>query len=135
LRVARFVAELELSEEQRYLVNYHAEYMLFRNDAIAVPFSANRYEDHRLEANAVESRDSRTSQNVRLAIDGLDPSERKHQETYKRIMARNRPAEEDHHEFDNGSGNGNGNDGGAGRPPVAQYNQLAANGNDQRLID
>ena len=32
LRVARFVAELNLTDEQRYLVNYHTEYMLFRDD-------------------------------------------------------------------------------------------------------
>ena len=32
LRVARFVSEISLSEEQRYLINYHTEYMLFRED-------------------------------------------------------------------------------------------------------
>ena len=112
--------------------------MLFRNDAIAVPFSANRYTDYRPESGPDNnSRDDRTSQNVRLAIDGLDPTERKHQETYKRIMARNRPAEENRHAFDDDSGNGNNGSAGRQSPsqPVARYNQLAADGNDQRLID
>ena len=49
LRIAKFVAEQNLSEEQRYLVNYHTEYMLFRDDTKAKPFNASRYTDHRTE--------------------------------------------------------------------------------------
>ena len=43
------MAELNLSDEQRYLVNYHTEYMLFRDDQIVAPFDASRYTDHRTD--------------------------------------------------------------------------------------
>jgi len=49
LRVARFVAELKLTDEQRYLVNYHSEYMLFRDDGKSTYLNATRYTDHRRE--------------------------------------------------------------------------------------
>ena len=77
LRVARFVAELELSPEQRYLVNYHTEYMLFRNDGYAPQFNANRYLDHRREADD-PGRDERMMQNVSNAIDKLDHNNERH---------------------------------------------------------
>ena len=77
LRVARFVAELKLSEEQRYLVNYHTEYMLFRRDEHAKTFSANRYTDHR-KGDDGDKRDDRILANVQQAIQGLDPTNEDH---------------------------------------------------------
>ena len=93
LRVARFVAELKLSEEQRYLVNYHTEYMLFRRDEHAKSFSANRYTDHR-KGDDGDKRDDRILANVQQAIQGLDPTNDDHKNTYRAIMARNRNVEE-----------------------------------------
>lgn len=58
LRVARFVSEINLTDEQRYLVNYHTEYMLFRNQANERPLNASRYTDHRTETNP-DQRDGR----------------------------------------------------------------------------
>jgi hypothetical protein len=52
LRVARFVSELALTKEQRFLVNYHSEYMLYEKSANQVSeseFSASRYLDHERE--------------------------------------------------------------------------------------
>lgn len=95
LRVARFVAELKLTPEQRYLVNYHSEYMLFRDDSKSTALNAARYTDHRREEVA-GGRDNRIKNNVTKAIDSLDPTKNSIKETYKRIMARNRSAEEDH---------------------------------------
>ena len=93
LRIARFVAELNLTAEQRYLVNYHTEYMVFRDDSRASPFNAARYEDHRREENL--GRDDRINKNVDSCIDNLDPSEQPSvEDTYTRIMSRNRPQEE-----------------------------------------
>ena len=128
LRVARFVAELNLTDEQRYLVNYHTEYMLFRDDSKAMPFNASRYTDHRHEEPL--SRDDRVKNNVDSAINRLDPSSRAIQETYKRIMGRNRPAEEDHAEFDvDGSGNVSPNE---RHSPQAAYNRIAPENDDRR---
>ena len=62
LRVARFVSELELTEEQRYLVNYHNEYMLF-NDGHE-DFNAARYTDHRQEENGEKPSRHAHAQNV-----------------------------------------------------------------------
>ena len=108
LRIARFVAEQTLSEEQRYLVNYHTEYMLFRDDKKETPFNASRYTDHR--ADDTQKRDARISLNVKKCINKLDPSDEMHkdsyQATYKAIMGRNRASEERHAEFDSdGEGN------------------------------
>jgi len=110
LRVARFVAEINLTPEQRYLVNYHTEYMLFRDDGKASPFTAARYEDHRREEQV--GRDDRIAGNVDNAIEKLNPKDNDTiKDTYVRIMARNRQQEEEHAEFDEDS-QGN-NDGGA----------------------
>ena len=73
LRIAKFVAEQNLSEEQRYLVNYHTEYMLFRDDTKAKPFNASRYTDHRTEEPV--KRDQRVRLNVQKCISKLDPSD------------------------------------------------------------
>ena len=64
LRIARFVSELTTSEEQRYLVNYHSEYMLFKDDAISNEFDAKRYTDHRSAADDNDNRDVRMEKNV-----------------------------------------------------------------------
>ena len=62
LRIARFVAEQNLSEEQRYLVNYHTEYMLFRDNNQDKTFNASRYTDHRPANQADQKkRDQRVS--------------------------------------------------------------------------
>ena len=93
LRVARFVAELELTEEQRYLVNYHSEYMLF-NDGHE-DFNAARYTDHRKEVEGSKpSRHEHAKNVVEQCISELDPTDYKHQQTYKRIMGRGRKHEE-----------------------------------------
>ena len=138
MRVARYVAELELSEEQRYLVNYHTEYMLFINDELAVPFDASRYTDHRREDDD-SKREDRIKKNVAKAINCLDPSDYKHKETYKRIMARNRPAEEPHHEFDLAATNDPDNQIATQPSPNlarARYsNDLTGDGRNLRLID
>ena len=78
LRIARFVSELELSEEQRYLVNYHGEYMLFRNDDIAPAFNANRYTDFRPEDPNEARRDNRRRIAVQQAIQKLHHDDPKH---------------------------------------------------------
>ena len=108
LRIARFVAEQTLSEEQRYLVNYHTEYMLFRDDKKETPFNASRYTDHR--ADDTDKRDQRIQNNVEKCISKLDPSNEQYKDsykaTYKAIMGRNRASEEQHAEFDDdGEGN------------------------------
>lgn len=78
LRVARFVAELELTEEQRYLVNYHSEYMLF-NDGHE-DFNASRYTDHRQEVEGSKpSRHEHAKNVVEKCISELDPTDYKHQ--------------------------------------------------------
>jgi len=78
--------------------------MLFRDDQKATPFNASRYTDHRQEE--PKSRDERIKNNVDSAINNLDHSSHSIKETYKRIMGRNRPAEEEHADFDqDGSGN------------------------------
>jgi len=93
LRVARFVSELELSEEQRYLVNYHNEYMLF-NDGHE-DFNAARYTDNRKEVQGQKPSRHEHAQNVvESCINELDASNPKHQETYRRIMGRGRKHEE-----------------------------------------
>ena len=76
LRVGRFVAELNLSEEQRYLVNYHTEYMLFRDNQIDSNLNAPRYTDHRREEN--KDRDTRMKENISRAIEALDPADDSH---------------------------------------------------------
>lgn len=94
LRIAKFVAEQNLSEEQRYLVNYHTEYMLFRDKDKAKPFNASRYTDHR-EAMPDKNRDDRIQHNVDSCIASLDPSDEQFKDsykaTYKAIMGRGRP--------------------------------------------
>lgn len=47
MRVSRFLAEQQMTPEQRYLVNYHTEYMLFRDGGGVEPFNASRYTDNR----------------------------------------------------------------------------------------
>jgi len=134
LRVARFVSELELSEEQRYLVNYHGEYMLFRNDDIAPAFNANRYTDFRPEDPVEAKRDNRRRIAVQQAIQKLQHDDPKHMETYKRIMARNRPEEDAIAAVRDVNDDGNpGNDG--GQPPNAGYRQVADGSNDQLLLN
>ena len=95
LRIAKFVAEQNLSEEQRYLVNYHTEYMLFRDKKKAKPFNASRYTDHRSEEKPDENRDERIRFNVKTCIESLDPSDEQFKDsykaTYKAIMGRGRP--------------------------------------------
>ncbi len=137
LRVARFVSEISLSEEQRYLVNYHGEYMLFRNDEIAPAFNANRYTDFRPEDPVEARRDNRMRMAVQQAIRNLDPTKHTHQETYKRIMARNRPDEDAIANVRDGNDGGappQNPDNGPGGPPNAGYRAVADGNNDQRLL-
>jgi hypothetical protein len=96
LRVSRFVAELNLTEEERYLVNYHSEYMLFRDDKVE-KLNAPRYTDHR-PPNEQEgqslARDDRIKKNAENCINGLDHESNTGKKTYKKIMARVREEEE-----------------------------------------
>ena len=93
LRVARFVAELNLTAEQHYLVNYHSEYMLFRDDQNAPNVDFGRYEDHRATA-VDQARDIRVAHNAAEAVVKLNSNDVKHIETYKKIMARKSNGEE-----------------------------------------
>jgi hypothetical protein len=93
LRVAKFVGDLNLTPEQKYLVNYHSEYMLFRDDARAPLINFHRYEDHRQPEDT--NRRDRVSKNVTDCVHSLDVEKREHQETYKRIMARGRQVQDD----------------------------------------
>jgi len=86
--VARFVSELKLTPEQIYLVNYHSEYMLFRNDDQAPSVDFSRYTDHRKKEDL--RRSDRMRRNVTDCIHSLDHTDPKQQETYKRILARGR---------------------------------------------
>ena len=105
LRVSRFVAELQLTEEERYLVNYHSEYMLFRNNELE-KLNAARYTDHRAP-NMNEGRDQRIRKNALDCINELDPTKHSAQQTYKKILARKRVEEEAVHAHDDsGSGSG-----------------------------
>lgn len=90
LRVARFISELELTEEQRYLVNFHSEYILF-NDGHE-DFNASRYTDHRKDED--DSRKTHAQKNVEKCINKLDPTDHRAQATYKRIIGRGRKADE-----------------------------------------
>jgi len=85
--------------------------MLFRDDKKSIYLNANRYTDHRREENP-GTLDARVSSNVTKAIESLDPSKHSIQETYKRIMARNRPAEEGRPDMDgSATGDNSPNDG------------------------
>lgn len=117
LRVARFVAELTITPEQHYLVNYHTEYMLFRDDEQAPNVDFSRYTDHR-NADANAGRAQRLSTTAADAVMQLTSNDPKHQETYKRIMARNSPGEEAFAEMD---ADDDGNAGGPQVEPNAQY--------------
>ena len=128
LRIARFVAEKELTDEQRYLVNYHSEYMLFRDENKAKPFNASRYTDHRKEEDVL--RDERVKKTVSSCIDNLNHNDHSVKLTYKAIMGRNRQAEEDHgHIGGDDSGNNSAN-----RSPRAGYvqNGVAPQNDDRR---
>jgi len=88
--------------------------MLFRDDSKAKPFNASRYTDHRTEE--PKPREERIRLNVNNCIGKLDPNDEHHKHsykaTYKAIMGRNRPEEEDHAEFDeDGTGNNSIHDG------------------------
>lgn len=94
LRVARFVAEQNLSEEQRYLVNFHSEYMLTTDESQLTELNASRYLDHRKEEDDTRDRRARIADNVGDAINHLDATE--HAATYKAIMGRGKDKEEAH---------------------------------------
>lgn len=67
--------------------------MLFRDEARASPFNAARYEDHRRVENT--GRDDRIKKNVEICIENLQPDAHNSiNDTYVRIMARNRPEED-----------------------------------------
>lgn len=52
-------------------MNYHGEYMLFRNDAYAPPLNASRYTDHR-SSSEDGNFDARRQMAVEAAINQLD---------------------------------------------------------------
>ena len=95
LRVARFVGELNLTPEQKYLVNYHSEYMLFRDNTRAPTVNFHRYTDHRKEEEEDNGRGDRIRKNVTDCVHSLDPQKPEHQETYRRIMARGRQIQQE----------------------------------------
>lgn len=119
LRVARFVAELTITPEQHYLVNYHTEYMLFRDDDQAPNVDFGRYTDHR-SAQPDAARDQRLASNAADAVMQLDSNDASHQKTYKKIMARNSPPEEQFADMEDDAQDG-GNAGGPQVEPRAQY--------------
>ena len=92
LRVSRYHCSLGLSEEQRYLVNYHGDYMLFRNDEITKAFDAARYTDHRGDEDA--NFDARRKKTVSECIESLRFDKEADKQTYIRIMSRDRPQED-----------------------------------------
>lgn len=127
LRVARFVAQQNLSDEQRYLVNYHSEYMLTTDAARQTELNASRYLDHRGEATDVRSRDERIEENVEKAISHLNPGEESHRATYAAIMGRGRQQEDAHAQAGDDD---NQNDGGNAPPPTAGYNPIVDDENN-----
>ena len=93
MRVSRFLAEQQMTPEQRYLVNYHTEYMLFRDGGGVEPFNAARYTDNRPDEGEA-GRDERLVMNARRAIHKLNNQSDFDKATYVRIMGRNRENEE-----------------------------------------
>jgi len=89
LRVARFVGDLNLTAEQKYLVNYHSEYMLYRTQSRQNTVNFHRYTDHRAVENL--NRGERINKNVSDCVRRLDPNNPKHKETYRCIVSRGRP--------------------------------------------
>lgn len=116
LRVSRFLAETKLSPEQRYLVNYHTEYMLFKNEQGGEPFNASRYDDVRAPNNDAP-RDDRLRMTASKAVGQLRHDDEIDRATYVRIMGRNRvdeePIEQEAQINDQGD---DGPDNGAGQP-------------------
>ena len=93
MRGARFVGEISLTPEQKYLVNYHSEYMLFRDESRAPVVNFHRYTDHRKPED--DNRSERIKKNVNECVQALNHEDPGHQETYKRIMSRGRVVEQD----------------------------------------
>jgi len=80
---------MKLTPEQKYLVSYHSEYMLFRKDERAPVVDFSRYDDHRAVGQG-DSRQNRQKTNISSCVDSLDVNNESHQETYRRIVARGR---------------------------------------------
>jgi len=96
------------------LVNYHTEYMLFRNNAIERPLNASRYLDHRSAGDEGDDRDARIGKNLKDIIGNLEATNEVDQESYKRVMHRGRPAEEAAPNADGNADGANGGNGGFG---------------------
>ena len=78
LRVSKFVGDLNLTPEQKYLVNYHSEYMLFIDQKRSPQVNFARYEDHRPAAGDSDGRGDRVRMNVTQCIHKLDYQNPRH---------------------------------------------------------
>lgn len=74
-------------------MNYHSEYMLFRDAASDPSVNFHRYTDHRQPDD--QNRMDRQRKNVTDCVHSLRPDQYEHQETYRRIMARGRQVQQE----------------------------------------